>query len=80
MDMVVTILDLIHKHNFCCPWGHWGKNFIIFGVENVSSRHTDNRKKYIPDEPTEELDDTCFVNITKSRKKKLFECTLQCDQ
>ena len=49
--------------------GHWGENFITFGVENVSSRHTDKRKKYILDEPTEELDDICFVNINKSRKK-----------
>lgn len=27
--------------------GEWGKNIIIFGVDNSSSMHTDNREKDI---------------------------------
>ena len=29
------------------PVGEWGKIVVIFGVNNGSSRHTDNRKKDI---------------------------------
>ena len=25
--------------------GEWDKNVVIFGVDNISSTHTDNRKK-----------------------------------
>ena len=56
----------------------WGKN-IIFGVDNSSSKHLDNRIEDIivlADGSTDALDDTTttseakyFVNITKSRKK-----------
>ena len=56
-----------------------GQNFIIFGVDNISSKHTDNRKKDIlvlGEKPTNELDDTTVTmeakysaHITKSIKK-----------
>ena len=41
--------------------GEWGKNVIIFGVDNNFSVHIGNRKKDIPilgERPTDELDDT----------------------
>ena len=57
----------------------WGKNVIIFGVDNSLSVHTDNRKKDIlvlGKRPTDGLDDTRVtaevkysVNITNPRKK-----------
>ena len=60
------------------PIGEWGKN-IIFGVDNSSSKHLDNRIEDIlvlGDGSTDAFDDTTttseakyFVNITKSRKK-----------
>ena len=55
------------------------QNFIVFGVDNISSKHTDNRKKDIlvlGEKSTNELDDTTitveakyFGHITKSIKK-----------
>ena len=39
-------LDLILVH-FLFPSFDWGKNVIIFGVDNSSSVHTDNKKKYL---------------------------------
>lgn len=39
------VLDLIYFHNFHCQLVNRVKNGVIFGVENSSSSHTDNRKK-----------------------------------
>ena len=57
------------------PNGEFGKDVIIFAVDNSSSTHTDNRKKYIPvvgEGPTDRLDDTTitadakyYLNITR---------------
>ena len=56
-----------------------GKNFIIFGENNISFVDTDNREKYIlflSEGPTDGLDYTTImagakypVNITNFRKK-----------
>ena len=35
------------QSEFSLSVGDWGKNFIIFGVDNISSRQADNRKKDI---------------------------------
>ena len=57
--------------------GEYGKN-VIFGVDNSSSRHNDNREKdvlVLGEGPTDRSDDTTTaeskysINITKSRKK-----------
>lgn len=45
MDIEVMVLDLIYFHNFHCQLVNRVKNGVIFGVENSSSSHTDNRKK-----------------------------------
>ena len=57
----------------------WGKNFVIFGVDNSSSVHIDNKKKDIlvlGKGPTQGLDDTKItpeakysINISRSYKK-----------
>ena len=60
----------------------WGKNTIIFVVDNSSSVHIDNNDKAIlvlGKGPTQELDDTTittkakyFVSFTRSRRKFCF--------
>ena len=56
---MVIVLDFMHVHNF--HWrGNWGKNTVIFGADNSSSMHADNRKNDILilcEVPTYELDD-----------------------
>ena len=32
---------------FSDPGFDWGKNVVVFGVDNSSSMHIDNKKKYI---------------------------------
>ena len=60
------------------PTGVWAKSNTIFGVDNSSLAHTDNRKKDIlvlGERPTDGLDDTTIAanakysfNITKPKK------------
>ena len=50
------VLDLIQ---FLLTSGEWGKNVVIFRVDNSSLVYADNRKKDIPifvEEPTDGLD------------------------
>ena len=59
--------------------GGLGRNVVIFGVDNTSSKHADNRKKdiLVLDEGlTNGLDDTvttaesnCSINITEFENK-----------
>ena len=41
------VLLLILVHFFSVLIFDWGKNAIIFGVDNSSSVHVDNNKKFI---------------------------------
>ena len=64
---------------FSLEIGEWGKNVVIFSVDNSSSRHTYEKKNDIlilDKGSTDRLDDAAIkveakysVNITKSRKK-----------
>ena len=66
------------RSQFSLSIDEWGKNVVIFGVENSSPRHT-NRKNDIlvlGEGPKDGLNDTAITveakysgNITKSRKK-----------
>ena len=52
--------------------GEWDKNLVIFGVDNSSSVHGNNRKKYIlvlGEGTTDRLDDT---TITAEAKWSIF--------
>ena len=46
----------------------FGKNVIIYGVDNSSSTHADNKKEYIlifSEVPSQEIDDTTITAVTK---------------
>ena len=65
LDMVS---DLILVHFFSLLNFDWGKNFVIFGVHNSSSVHTDNKRKGIlvlGEGPTQGQDDTTKTPIAK---------------
>ena len=48
MDTVVIVLDLTLVQGFHCQIFHeFGKNVIIFEVDNSSSIHADDKKKNI---------------------------------
>ena len=59
--------------------GNWAKNIIIFGVDNSSSVHVNNKKKkmlVLGKGPTQGLDDAtttteakCSINFTETRKR-----------
>ena len=54
-------VGLDSRSQFSLPSGEWGKNVVAFGVDNILSAHTDNRKKDIlvlAEGPTDGLDDT----------------------
>ena len=63
--------------------GGWGRNVVIFGVDNTSSMHADNRKKDIlvlGQGLTNVLDDTvttagsnCSINITEFENKSTLQ-------
>ena len=44
MDIVVMVLDSKHVHSYSD--GMWGENVAIFGVDNSSSVHICNKRKY----------------------------------
>ena len=79
MDIVFLVLDLMHVHNFYYLTVAGAENVIIFGVDNSSSVHNDNKKKNIlvlDKGPTQGLDDTTIkteakylINFTKSGEK-----------
>ena len=82
MGIVLLVLDLMHVHNF-----HYQMVPIIFGVDNSSSVHGDNKEKNIlalGEVPTQRLDDTTItkeakysINFTESRKRFVLEvCTI----
>ena len=65
----------------------WGKNLVVFVVHNRSFAHAEDREKDILvllEGSSDRLDDatitagvTYSINMTKSRKKKLFKFALQ---
>ena len=74
------------RGSFSFPGGGFGQNVIIFGVDMSSSAHIDNKKKDIlvlGKRPSEGLQHTLnaekmySINFTVTRKKILFELTLQ---
>ena len=74
------------RSTFSFPSGGFGQNVIIFGVDMSSSAHIDNKKKDIlvlGKRPSEGLQHTLnaekmySINFTVTRKKILFELTLQ---
>ena len=62
--------------------GEWGKHVVIFGVDNSSSVHADNKQKdtsVLSGDSTDALDGVtitaevkCFINIVKS-KEQIFQ-------
>ena len=65
------------RSQFSLPGGTWSKNVIIFGVDNSSFVHVDNKKKNIlahGEGSTQGLEDAkeaeakYFINFTESRK------------
>ena len=64
----------------------WGKNFAIFGIDNSSSVHIDNKKEFklaLGEGPTHSLDDATItteakysINFWRLQKKllKAFAC------
>ena len=79
MDIVFLVLDLMHVHNFYYLTVAGAENVIIFGVDNSSSVHNDNKKKNISvldKGPTQGLDDTTIktkvkylINLQNQEKK-----------
>ena len=73
-------IGLNARSQFSLPDGSWGKNVIIFRVDNSSSVHVDNKKNHIlvlGEGPAQRLDDTEItaeakhsINFTESKKKK----------
>ena len=67
------------RSKFSLSDGCWDKNVIVFGVDNSSSEHVDNKEKDIlvlGEGPTQELDDTTItaevkypINFTESEKR-----------
>ena len=47
MDMVVMVVNLMHVHHFHYQMVNGVKIFVIFGIDNSSSMHANNRKKDI---------------------------------
>ena len=65
---MVMVLDLMHVHNFYCQIVNGVKNDVIFGVDNSSSVHDDNRKKDILvfcEGPTDWFDDAAITAEAK---------------
>ena len=71
------VLDLILIHFFSFPNFDWGKNVIVFGVDNSSSVHIENKKKDIlVIAQIQRLDDTSIrakvqysINFSRSGRK-----------
>ena len=79
MSIVVVVLDLMQFYNFHGQiLSGWGKNVVIFILDNSSSVHVDNKNKDITvlgEDPTQGLDNNTraaeakfFINFTESRK------------
>ena len=77
--MHIASIRFYARSQFSLPDGSFGKNVIIFGVDNGSSVHDDNEKKNISvlgEGPTQRLDDTTItaedkypINFIESRKR-----------
>ena len=74
------------KSSFSFPGGGFGQNVLIFGVDMSSSAHIDNKKKdmlVLGKGPRQGLkhnltaEKMYSINFTVTRKKNLFELTLQ---
>ena len=94
LRMLILINDLILDSCslFLILKFYFGKNVTNFGVDNSSSTHADNRKKYIllhVEGPKQGIDDTTItaeakfsISVLKSRKKFLVcitrEATVFC--
>ena len=63
---VVFVLDSRSLFSFSnCDWG---KNFVIFGIDNSSLAHLDNKKKFklvLGEGPTHSLDDATITTEAK---------------
>ena len=66
MGTVVTVLDSMHVHLFSVSDDEFCKNVILFGDDNISSAHADNRYLVFVEGPIDEIDDT--INSSKSWK------------
>ena len=80
MGTVVTVLDSMHVHLFSLSDDEFCKNVILFGDDNISSAHTDNRYLVFVEGPIDELDDTiitvkvkCSANL-KVIMKNVYSC------
>ena len=80
MGTVVTVLDSMHVHLFSVSDDEFCKNVILFGDDNISSAHTDNRYLVFVEGPIDELDDTiitvkvkCSANL-KDIMKNVYSC------
>ena len=80
MSIVVVVLDLMQFYNVHGQiLSGWGKNVVIFILDNSSSVHVDNKNKDITvlgEDPTQGLDNNTraaeakyFINFTESRKR-----------
>ena len=52
------VFNLILIQPFLQPYSYWSKNVIIFGVDNSSSGHIDNKKNILVKGLTQGLDDS----------------------
>ena len=52
------VFNLILIQPFLQPYSYWSKNVIIFGVDNSSSGHIDNKKNVLVKGLTQGLDDS----------------------
>ena len=75
MDIVVMILDLMHVHSFHYQTIVGVKMSLVFGADNSSSVHVDNKKKdilLVGEGLTQGLDDTIItthaINLPESGK------------
>ena len=77
MSIVVVVLDLMQFYNVHGQiLSGWGKNVVIFILDNSPSVHVDNEKKVLGEDPTQGLDNNTraaeakyFINFTESRKR-----------
>ena len=61
-------IGLVCRSHFSYPRFDWGKNVVVFGVDNNLSMHTDNNGKdtlVLDKGPTQGLDDTAIIAEAK---------------
>ena len=47
LNILIGYIRFHSRSLFSFPGFDWGKNVVIFGVENSSSVHIDSKKKYL---------------------------------